>query len=73
MQLGTDPLARVVRGRAALAAGHPGEALASADAALSQRPHFPEAWSLRADALDRLDRPDDAARARERHRALDPG
>ncbi len=67
-----DPLARVVAGRAALAGGRPADALTAADAALRQRRWMPEAWALRADALDATDRPREAERARETLRSVDP-
>jgi hypothetical protein len=68
----TDPLARVVAGTRRLALGDAAGALANADAALTDRPWMPEALGLRADALDRLGRPAEAADARARRDDAEP-
>ncbi|MBI3268154.1 MAG: protein kinase [Planctomycetes bacterium] len=58
--------ARLEVGAVDLARGRAAEALAAADAALATRPAWARAWKLRADALTKLGRGEEAALAEER-------
>jgi tetratricopeptide (TPR) repeat protein len=67
-----DPVALVVGGEAALAAGNPQQALDRATLALADDPWLPEGLDVEARALDALGRHGEADAARARLRASEP-